>query len=108
MKNYNKIIKCTLNDGVTKYTNCHIILEANRNLLNMDIELTGDLFFNTECKIEDIQKETQIKTLTDIYKYCEKHKINLSKKAIKENGLLCGGTRDYIINDELKRDNVEI
>ena len=101
---YNKIVNGTLADlktGKEIYNNQFILMQDNKNFTDFDVDLTGDLFFNTDFEITEIISETYINSLDELYHYCTANKVTIPKHYITKNGLICGGEKDYIINNDL-------
>ncbi len=101
---YNKIVNGTLTDlktGKEVYKNQFILTQDNKNFTDFDVDLTGDLFFNTDFEITETISETYINSLDEFYQYCINNNITIPQQYITENGLICGGEKDYIIDNNL-------
>lgn len=103
MKQYYKIIKCDINDiygGSHIYEDQFLLLQTEKDR-GFDIDLTGDLFFNTDFETIKIKVEKEINTLAELYEFCEENGIKIPAKYKIADGLICGGEKDFIINNNL-------
>lgn len=100
---YNRIVSGTLTSlkGKETYKNQFILMQDNKNFTDFDVDLTGDLFFNTDFEITEIISEIYINSLDELYMYCTINNVIIPKNYITEDGLICGGEKDYIINNDL-------
>ena len=99
---YNTIIRCKLTRYKEEYCGCYILLKDINDLESeLNIDLKGNLCFNTDYKIEDIQEKIYINSLEELYSFCKERNIYMDKKCICDNGLLVGTERKYLINKDL-------
>lgn len=99
MKQYTKIIKCILQDDTTT-KQIHYILSGNN--LNWDlwqIDLTNNFDFNN-LEIIKVVEDIKIKSLQDLYIFCNKNNIEIPISNIIQNGLKCSDN-DYLIDNDL-------
>lgn len=102
---YNKIVKCKLcgiryEDEI--YPDSYVLVKDINDLdSDLNIDIKGNLCFNTDFKIKDIEKVVEIKSLEDFYDFCKKNKIEIDKNNIHSKGLIVGGCKDYFIFNDL-------
>lgn len=104
MKKYNKIAKCLLQEKYPEklvFSNQHILMQTGDES-DFDVDLIGNLDFNTQFTIMDIQSETPVNSLTELYQYCEENDIDIPSEYKTADGLICGGGKDFIINENLE------
>lgn len=98
IKKYNVIIRCRLHKGDESYSN-QLILASDTDK-EFDVDLTGDLLFN-EFEVAEITT-LPVSTLEQVYSYCKQNRVELPTCCVTEKGLIVGGSRDFIINEELE------
>lgn len=99
MVNYQKIFVVTLKNDEVMIENV-ALLKSDVNCF--DVDLTGDLDFNTDYKIINIEKEFEINSLEEVYNYCIENNISIKDECKTSEGLIVGGGKDFIINKNLK------
>lgn len=102
---YNKIIKCTLEGIHYKgdiFHNSYLLVRDINNLTSgLDVDLKGDLDFNTEFNVKNIEEVIEINSLKELYKFCEERSIAIDKRYVHEKGLIVGGSKDFLILNDL-------
>lgn len=102
---YNTIIRCTMiskNNENEKYPDSYLLIkDIDEPASDMDIDLKGDLCFNTEFSLNEVELIKKIESLQELYDFCNEKNIKLDKSLIHEKGLLVGGGRDYFIFNNL-------
>ena len=102
---YNKIVKCDL-EGISTvdyYENAFLLtgddVEVDEGL---EIELTGELYFNTEFKSLNREEVAVINSVSELLDFCKKFFIEVPEECLTDKGTLkVGGGREYILNQEL-------
>ena len=102
---YNKIVKCTLVGIHYKnevYPDSFVLVKDINDLESeLNVDLKGDLCFNTDFEIKNIEKIIEINSLEEFYDFCKKNEIEINKNYIHPKGLLVGGCKDYFIFNDL-------
>jgi len=102
---YNKIIECTMKSKYYKndiYPNSFLLIQDTDKLdSDMNIDLTGDFYFNTDFELYNVKVIKEINSLKELYEFCKDNNININKGLIHNNGILVGGSRDYFIFNDL-------
>lgn len=75
----------------------HLLLTDNNDF---QVDLTGDFFFN-ELPVLTVLGEARVESLEDVYEYLCTYNIEEPSGTIKDEGLIVGGERDFLINHEL-------
>lgn len=105
----NKVISESYEGAFVLMTNDEVI--NWRNSLNKKdvctdycVDLTGDLFYNTEFYISEVIEQYPVSSLNDVVEFC--HKNNISQQSIEENltslGLFVGGEKQDLISNNLE------
>jgi len=102
---YNKIIKCTMKSKYYSndiYPNSFLLIQDINELdSDMNIDLSGDFFFNTDFSLDEVELIKEIGSLQELYDFCNENNIEIDESLIYEKGLLAGGGRDYFIFNNL-------
>ena len=106
---YDTIVKCDFEDfrsGKIKYTNIYL-LTYNGCSEELEIDLTSNLWFNTEYKAINREIVKQVNNINEVMDFLKEHNITISEYAKKdifdtENELVCvGGSNDYVLDYNL-------
>ncbi len=104
--NYNKIYKVTMvsrdsNFKLNKYVNQYILTCDNCDA-DMEINLTGNLCFNTDYMVTKRVPVTEVHDINDILSFIDRNKINISDDSIDvdNNIFWVGGECDYGLSFE--------
>lgn len=102
---YNTIIRCVMiskNNENEKYPDSYLLIQdIDEPASDMDIDLKGDMCFNTDYLLDEVELIKEIKSLQELYEFCKEKNIEIDKDLIHEKGLLVGGGRDYFIFNNL-------
>lgn len=106
---YNKIVKCnfaSFKDNDIIYGNVYL-LTYNGCSEELEIDLTSNLWFNTEYKAINREIVKQVNNINEVMDFLKEHNITISEYAKKdifdtENELVCvGGSNDYVLDYNL-------
>jgi len=102
---YNTIIRCTMISKYNekeKYPDSYLLIkDIDEPASDMNIDLKGDMCFNTDYLLDKVELVKEIESLQELYDFCGEKKIEIDKTLIHEKGLLVGGGRDYFIFNNL-------
>lgn len=99
---YKIILHCTLDNGILTFEDSYVLIR-NMNELDseLNIDIKGNFYYNTDFEIQDIKGIIHINNLDNLYKYCKYKDIQIDKKIITERGILVGAERDCILGNDL-------
>lgn len=102
MIKYEEIWVVDLESDGEVHKNCIILKDcSNEEITGFDVDLTGDFWFNTSFKYLKIKSKSAVSTLKAVIQYCDDKKVEIRKELLKNDGLIVGGERDFLINDVL-------
>lgn len=117
---YDTIIKCDLSDfksGKVEYKNCYLLTYKGCDTC-MEIDLIGNLFFNTDYKAINRQEVEKVNNIEDLFNFMNNHNLigkyecetfgdflNMRKwhtYFVDKTKINVGGEQDYVLDYNLK------
>ena len=87
-----------MSKGEEVYDDQYLLTSSAGN--DFAVDLTGDLLFN-EFEVKEISS-FNVSSLLGVYAFCKNNNIPIPEGCITTKGLIVGGSRDFIINEELE------
>lgn len=101
MSRYDTIIKANLTSSYGNYENCYLLTGEDVDN-ELEVELTGDLFFNCDYKKENVSVVKKIESLQDLLDFCKENNIDIPEENIGKDFLIVGGSSDLVIQKDLE------
>lgn len=78
--------------------------DKSKTFNDYSIDLTGDLFYNTEFYISEVLEKYPVNSLSDVLSFCTKNDIypNSINKYRIDRGLFVGGEKDDLLTNDLE------
>lgn len=100
---YSYIFECALESSSKTYEHQFLLVKDPNDLeTNFEIKSTGGFDFNCEYKVINPKLIKIINSKEELEDFCKKHNIDIPKYYIRQDGILLGGLKGLLIDNNLE------